>query len=453
MTTLQQFIDAAGVTARQRLFVAVLILVMVADGLDMTIVSHIFPSLVREWGVTSADITLIVTGGAIGMGIGALAAGPASYRWGRKAVTIAGVVVFSIGTAALAAAPDVGTLTAIRIFACIGVGAVTPIALTYVAELVPSARRAAFVTIALAGVPLGSIVGAYLAAGVIPSSGGWRLFAVVGGLLPIVCVVLLAAVVPESPLLLASRRAPEQVVRRRLSRLLPGLDASSVDLAVGPDPATIERNGFRELVSRRLVVTTVLLWFYAFFGQGLQQLVNQYLPTLLQAPDPGLDTVQSSLVVAMLSWGALAGSAVLFFVLARVSRFVVDATLLALGVVCLLVMSAGGLGFEQLLIAAFLLGTTFTVGISFTGTLAAIAYPVRVRSQGVGTANFVGRLGTIANTAVGGALIGAGWMLSGMLALIAVPTAALIATTFGLAADSRRRRRTATAEELESASF
>lgn len=61
------------------------------------------------------------------------------------------------------------------------------------------------------------------------------------------------------------------------------------------------------ILSRRFALTTVLLWMFGFFSLGTQLLIGQYLPTLLQQPNPGLDTVQSSTIVGANGLAGVAG--------------------------------------------------------------------------------------------------------------------------------------------------
>lgn len=73
-----------------------------------------------------------------------------------------------------------------------------PMGMTLLADLVPARRRSAMIAAAYAGVGLGTTVGAILAGTLIPS-GTWRALLVAGGVIPLVVVIALAIIVPESP--------------------------------------------------------------------------------------------------------------------------------------------------------------------------------------------------------------------------------------------------------------
>ncbi|NLT25802.1 MAG: aromatic acid/H+ symport family MFS transporter, partial [Microbacteriaceae bacterium] len=121
--------------------------------MDVTIVSHTFPSLIQEWGVDiGGGIALVVTFGYLAMGLGAIVGGRLADRFGRKIVIVVAAGIMSVGTALGATAADFGQFTAWRVFASLGIGAVMPLAITLLADLVPERRRGAMVAAGYAAV-------------------------------------------------------------------------------------------------------------------------------------------------------------------------------------------------------------------------------------------------------------------------------------------------------------
>ena len=186
----------------------------------------------------------------------------------------------------------------------------------------------------------------------------------------------------------------------------------------------------------------MLLWLFGFLSLGTQLLIAQYMPTLLQLPKPGLDTVQSSTIVGVYGFASVLGSVVLGAILAKVSRFLVIGTALgmaaAMSVVVYLLPEPG---FGSLLvvlgIAGFILPSAFGPTRS---VMAAMAYPAGMRGAGIGVAEFGGRLGAAAGGVAGGTLIAAGMGLSGIFLVLLLPIGLLLGSLAGLRAQSRRTR-------------
>ncbi len=437
--TLEGFIDQNGFKPRQWISVGLVFLILLADGMDVTIVSHVFPSLKKDWNAGLGNITFIVTAGFVGMGVGAVLAGRLADHLGRKYVTVGSVVLFGVTALAMAGSQNIETFTVWRILSSIGLGGAMPVVLTLLADLLPTANRAQTMAIVYAGVGFGTITGASLAGLIIPAA-GWHVLMLVCGAIPLLLVVPFVSLVPESPAWLASRGMPAKA-ERSLARLHPDLDLSQVKFGV-PGRLAGQSGGFALLVSSRYVVTTVLIWAFAFCGVGLQLTIGQYLPLLLQAtPQPGLTTGQSSLVVGLYGAAATVGSIALGILFKKYSVHRVIATYLAISILCLVVI-----GFYQQVDLMFLIVIMTMTGMVLPavigGTqniLAALAYPARVRATGVGAASASGRIGSIAGGLIGGSLIGAGLGLSGFLLAMTVPVTVMMALVTGLKMNMRKR--------------
>ncbi|WP_394194460.1 MFS transporter [Microbacterium foliorum] len=448
--TIDEVTEAAGMTWRHWVSFALIALIMLTDGMDVTIVSHTFPSLVKEWGVSiGGGITFVVTAGFISMGLGALIAGRLSDLLGRKAVLVATTTLFASATALGATSPDFMAFTAWRLLACLGMGAAMATSSTLVADLVPPRRRAALLATAYAAVALGTTLGAALAGLLLPL-GGWRALLVAGGIIPLAIVLALAAVVPESPAFCAARGDLVRA-RRALARLIPTTLTESVTFSI---PKAADRTHVvRQLISRRFRITTALLWVFGFLSLGTQLMIVQYLPTLLQQPTPGLDSVQSSTVVGLYGLTSVAGTLVIGAVLTKVSRFVaIGSALILSAAAAVLVGVTPDLGYGQLLLLLGIAGFVLPAAFGPTrSVLAAAAYPTRIRGTGVGSTEFSARIGSAVGGAVGGTLIGAGLGLTGLFLTLLAPIAVLTATVFGLAMDARRRGDASSADSTTTA--
>ncbi|QZY50625.1 MFS transporter [Leucobacter tenebrionis] len=424
-------------TPRQWVAFLLIALVLLADGMDVTIVSHIFPSLIEQWGVSiGGGIAALVSAGFIAMGVGALVAGRAADRWGRKPVLVTTTLLFGAGTALGASSTDFASFSAWRLLACLGMGAAMATGNTLLADLMPPRRRSAMLATAYAFVGLGTTVGATLAAVIIPTA-GWEGLLIAGGAIPLVIAVVLALVVPEAPPFLVARGDLERAARAA-ARLDPRSVGALLEGAAQPR-GTADHGAWRQLFSRRFAPRTILLWAFGFFSLGTQLMVVQYLPTMLQLPEPGLDTVQSSTIVGAYGFTSVLGGLLLGVVLVRASRFATIGIALALTAMAVLVIGlAPSPGYGALLALLSVTGFLLPSACGPTrSVLAAAAYPTDVRGTGVGSTEFSGRLGSAAGGAAGGALIGAGLGLSGFFSALLVPVFILLALLAGLRAVSR----------------
>jgi AAHS family 4-hydroxybenzoate transporter-like MFS transporter len=424
---------------RQRIVVLLMFLAVVAEGLDISIASFVYPEIVRDWGTSLGAITTTVTTGVLAMALGGAVSGPVADRHGRTGVGIVGIVVFGLSTVSMAFTTSIGSFATFRTVACLGLGATMPVLMSVVADAVPERRRAQMVSLSFCGVAVGTILGGFLASAVIPAC-GWPALLFACGLAPIVLVPLIALLVPESPGLLMARGRPLAEARRALERLVPGGDVSTIDF---PPPGGAGRrsrgSGIAVVLSRRYALTTVLLWVAFFIGVGVAFLILNYLP--LMVGKQGFSSAQIGVLVGTFGGGALVGQVLVSFALSRFDRFLVVASLWALGLVGVCVVGAFTFGFAGLLLVAVGLGLSLSSVTAALNALGVLAYPPSARATGLGWASGAGRLGTVASGLLGGLMLAAGWTIDMIFLAMGAPVALGILTMLLLRCEDRRRRR------------
>ncbi|UZG55084.1 MFS transporter [Rhodococcus opacus] len=433
--TLEEFIDATSMGARQRLVVALAFLTMVAEGLDITIASFLYPQIVKDWGTSIGAVTFTVTMGVLSMAIGGAIAGPLADRYGRKLIAIAGILLFSLATAAMGLAKTIEVLATLRIVACAGLGAVMPVVMAIVADSIPSTRRAQMVTLTFSGVAAGTIVGGFLSSSIIPEF-GWPTLMAICGLAPLVLVPAIAIFIPESVSVLIARGRTEEHIRKALALLAPGRDTSPVELTAQPTTEPPPSVG-AIVLSRRLMLTTVLIWICYFVGLGVVFLVLNYLPLMVE--QSGFTAAESGVIVAMFGWGGLVGQLLVSFILRRFDRFRILALLWALGALAVWIVAAFSFGFSGFIVAVFALGLTLPSANAALQAISALAYPAAARATGMGWTSGVGRLGTLTSGLLGGLMIGAGWSISRIFLVLGIPIALGVGAVLALRADTRHR--------------
>src|SRR3954451_4490530 len=98
--------------------------------LDNLIVASTLPAIQRALGGALDSLEWVLDAYILGVGVLMLSAAALGERYGRRKVFVAGVVLFTVSSAAGAVAPNVGTLIAARAIEGIGGAIVAPLSLT-----------------------------------------------------------------------------------------------------------------------------------------------------------------------------------------------------------------------------------------------------------------------------------------------------------------------------------
>ena len=114
--------------------------------------------------------------------------------------------------------PRCPMLVAFRVLAGLGLGGATPCIISLTAEYAPARLRATLVTLMWSSFPLGGMIGGLMNTYLLVHV-GWRAIFFIGGVVPLVLVVVLFVYLPESIKFLVTRRNDNDAVRRIVARL------------------------------------------------------------------------------------------------------------------------------------------------------------------------------------------------------------------------------------------
>ncbi|MEY4760802.1 MAG: hypothetical protein RLZZ200_658 [Pseudomonadota bacterium] len=416
-------IDRQSLGLRGWVMIILLLLALVCDGFDLQIVGVVAPWLADDWGLApKALVGPVQSANLIGMMIGAIFLGGIGDRIGRKKLIIAGTLLYSAATVCALATHSVFALGATRFITGLGLGGVLPNVIALAAELTPRRRRATLTSIVILGMSLGSGLPGVVAAQLAPTH-GWQSVFIAGAIVPLVVVVLLTFLLPESLLFLVNRARPEDRghIAARLRRMDPSLELDAETRYVLNEKGNEGRGGFGELFGPQLRVTTPLLWVM-FAGVLLSMhFLNSWISTVLKMGN--LTPVQFSLTNSFFHWAGAIAAVCTALLLGRLGlRWVL--VLLGVGIASLLTIATQGFSSPTLLTLA-VCGAGFGV-IGCQGALnasAGLIYPSRIRTTGVGAALGFGRVGSIAGPLVGGYVIGLGVPLQQMFYVPLLPLA------------------------------
>jgi MFS transporter, putative metabolite:H+ symporter len=166
---------------------------------DFFLIGFVLAFIVEDWHLTYGQSGLILLASSISAPFGSLFWGWMADRIGRRKVMIATVLNFALATGALAVTPEGAWLYLFicRLLVGLGVTGLYSVDITLVQEFVPASKRGWLTGLTTTMLPVGLLLGAFLAA-YTTSFIGWRgLFAI--GLLPAALTHYIRAWVPESP--------------------------------------------------------------------------------------------------------------------------------------------------------------------------------------------------------------------------------------------------------------
>lgn len=411
------FIDQRGMASMQWLLLALCFLVVAVDGMDVAIMGFLAPSILQEWGASRASFGMVMSAAPFGLVIGALVAGPASDRLGRKVVLTASVLLFGLFTIATAYSHNLTEMAVLRLLTGIGLGAAMPNSTTLLSEYVPQRSRSLLIAVMFTGFNLGSGVVGFIAAAMIPAY-GWRSVLILGGALPLLLVPLLIVLLPESARFLIVRGRPSARIAAVLGRVCRTDFAPGTEF-FAPEPPVAAKKSIGVLFSKGYGMMTGALWITYFMGLLVIYLLTGWLPTLIK--DAGLPISAAATITAMFQIGGTVGAILVGWAMDRGAPTRVIGAAYAAGAICILALGAGGAlsGSLTLLVAA----AGFFMSGAQTGlnAFAPNCYPTRARATGVSWMLGMGRFGSITGSMVGGVLLSMGWGFNAIISLLAVP--------------------------------
>ncbi|GAA1546051.1 MFS transporter [Nocardioides humi] len=371
--------------------VGICLLIAVLDGLDAQLIAYAAPSIVKEFGFGPASFGVVFSSSLLGMALGSVVFGMLADRIGRKPVMVVATSTFAFATLLIPAYADsISSFMVIRFLAGIGLGGVTPSLIAMIAENTPLRSRSMSVTAAVGCLSLGAFFGGIVARWMIPAH-GWRSIFVVGGVVPLVLVVVM------------------MVGLRRLETSVPKEGAT----AGSSSPAELFRSGRGG--------STLVLWTVFFANLLVMYALLNWLPTLFvkAGHSEGTATIGGSLFAL----GGFAGGVVIGLLMDRLGRphaiLVLAYVLGLIGIATVATADRTAL----LMLGIVLAGVGVVGGQTGISALAVALYPPRVRGAGVGWAYAIGRVGSIVGPTLSGLLVASGLEVNAIIGTAAIPAA------------------------------
>jgi AAHS family 4-hydroxybenzoate transporter-like MFS transporter len=399
--------DRAPLRAFQVVTFAVCMVVLTCDGMDNQLLGIIAPSVIKEFAVAKGTFGWAMSAALVGFGFGSWGGGWLGDTIGRRWSLAIAAAVFSLATIGAAMAGGVWSLAAWRFVSGLGFGAAYATAIALAGEWLPDRWRSVAVTTLSVGTPAGGTIVGWVAPGIVKQY-GWQTAFVALGMVTLLVVALVVAALRDSPSFLMAR-ARRDKAEARAARLLgepvelaPELHASEGGNAIG----VLHRSNLRMNVGIGIAFTACALCAYGVLNWSTT-LLTAHGFTLAQAGNAvsigGLTSIVASVAAGWLVYrfgsnAVIAGISGSLFVMMIVFALAVQRLPVAPGA-------------DDRLLVIVVMGVTaaiFSAGMASMYAMLTHGYPPSCRSAGIGFGIFMGRVGAISASGLGGWLLDLG---------------------------------------------
>lgn len=431
-----QIIDRSRIGSYQTFVVSLCGLVAFMDGFDIQSLALVAPALTADWGISKSAFGPVLSASFAGIMLGTMGLGLVGDRFGRRRTLILSFVFVGLTSLATAHAQSVEHLMLARFLTGIGIGGCLPNATALTAEYVPARRLSFMVSLMYSAVPLGGVVGGFLAGDLI-TRWGWSSVFVVGGLAPLAISAILWFALPESPKFLAIRAGQGARLGRILERVDPNYRYAPTHRF--PVDHAESKGGVKDLFVEGRAPLTWVLWLVFFCSLFGMYLLTSWLPSVFT--DLGWKMASAIKTVSLFQLGGIAGGLATGYLVDRFGPYLVLSSMFL--VAAMFTASIGAFAAPTWVTLMFVALAGFgVVGAQLGMTaLAASIYPTAARSTGVGWALGVGRLGAVISPTAGGLALSAHWSQPALFAGAAAPSALCAMVVFGLWLSGRKAGR------------
>jgi AAHS family 4-hydroxybenzoate transporter-like MFS transporter len=415
----QVFLNERPFSKYQWMIFGLCFVIVLLDGFDTAAIGFIAPSLIQEWGVTRPALAPVLSAALFGLAAGALASGPIADRLGRRLILIVSVLVFGVACTFSGFSTSLNQLTILRFVTGLGLGAAMPNAVTLMSEYCSDQRRAVLTNAMFCGFPLGAAFGGFLAAWMIPQW-GWRSVLLLGGITPLVLVVLMLLALPESVRYMVTKAYPPERIRVVLQRISGMSVNANAFVITEKSAAPGSQSGIAVVISRSYLTGSIMLWVAYFMGLVIFYALINWMPILFR--DAGVAPQTATLISALFPLGGV-GAILAGWLMDRFNAnwTIAIAYFVTAGLVYAIGQSVGNVGL--LVVIVFVAGTVMNTAQSSMPALAASFYPTQGRATGVAWMLGIGRFGGIAGSFLIAELARRQFSLGQIFMVVAIPGA------------------------------
>ncbi|MBP2641004.1 MAG: major facilitator superfamily 1 [Firmicutes bacterium] len=386
---INNYFDGLPVSTVHKILFFIIMMSYFFEQMDNWNFGFIAPVLMKNWGLTMADIGKVNFYYFLAMTLGGLTGGVISDFIGRRKTFLGAIVVFSVGSIISGFATDLFTIIWSRAMTGFGVFCLMVCSQAYLAEISPAETRGKWQgLVAAVGFTAAPLVGG-LCRWIIPMSPeAWRYIFFFGGL-GLVGFLVGLRYLKESPRwLVAQKRVTEaEQVIEDLSGIRVDLSEVAAKVEVRHSPVEV----FTGMFSAKYLKRTLVLLIWVAFTVPATFIVTVWTPTLLNKH--GLSVEDSLMASFILMIGVPVGCYIASLISDKGGRKIpLCATAVAITIFGLIFSQLTS--FWPLTIAGFCLISSVMANGFITFSYIAESYPTKMRNTATGIQMSAGRLAT-----------------------------------------------------------
>lgn len=420
---LREFLDENRISPLQKLIIFLCLMIVVVDGIDISIMGFVAPVIKQEWGISTTDLAPVMSAALIGLALGAVISGPLADKFGRKKLLVMNLIGFGIFTLIAAVSSNVNELMIFRFIAGLFMGGVMPQAVTMVTDYSPMRLNGRMVTLILSGFTIGAAIGGFLAAWVIPHY-NWHAMMIIGGILPLILAVIAMLKLPESIGYKVLKNHPKAEIDAIIHKMAPDFDTENKVFVLPKAKTNTMDNPVKTVVSPFYILGSFLLWWSYASGLFVVYLLGSWLP--MMSHEFGFSISEASLITAIYQLGGPIGCITCGYLMDKINPHMGLVLAYIIAILFMVFIGEVGHNFMMYSMMCFFIGMWMNGANAGINGVSSAFYPVFARATGNSWMHGIGRLGAVASAFAGAYFLNLGWPASKIFLILCLPTAGII---------------------------
>ncbi|MFE1782161.1 MFS transporter [Streptomyces sp. NPDC059506] len=400
--------------------IVIAITLVVLDGYDVSLTSFSAPYIEEGFGVSKAELGLVMSGALIGMLVGSIIVAPLADRIGRRRMGVVSTTTIAVGMfIGPFATQETGTwpLVVSRIVTGVGVGSLVAVVGVILAEYTGKRVYALVMAVYAAAINIGGLLGSMIV-GPMLGERGWQFGWWIGFVLSAIAAVATWALLPESLAWLSEGRRADSL--QRLNVLLAKMRRPALEALPESDSKGVKAKGSLRTVftGRTGLYTLLMIVGYVAYMLSFYFMTN-WAPSSVASANH--NPVLAPQLVSAFSIGGILGNVLFGFLGNKLNVRLLAPVFLILATAALALFGIAGPGMPTAWWTLFVASFFVCSGTAAFYAIVPGLYPTLARSTGFGVVIGVGRFGGIAAPIVGGAAFDAGMGMGTAFTLFALP--------------------------------